>query len=198
MEQTKKEIENKINSVSGKMVKLGDIALKISNSINPQEHSGMINYIGLENIESNTGSLVGNIQTDYQEIKSSKTIFQIGDILYGKLRPNLNKVYLAKENGICSTDILVFRFENEYLTKFYSQNFLGQNFNREVLKGVSGVQLPRTSWENMSQIKIPFPSLETQKQIVSKIEVMESKISEAKKVIDGAKEQIETILRSYL
>lgn len=57
---------------------------------------------------------------------------------------------------------------------------------------------PSINKKDIENFKIPLPPLETQKQIVSKIEVMEHKMSEAKKVIDGAKEQKEAILRKYL
>src|SRR5256885_16344343 len=66
-------------------------------------------YIGLENIESHTGQLLSVPAISDNEIKSTKNIFHSGDILYGKLLPYLNKVYLAKEEGICSTDFWVFR-----------------------------------------------------------------------------------------
>ncbi|MBD3842476.1 MAG: restriction endonuclease subunit S, partial [Campylobacterales bacterium] len=198
IEQAKKEIEKEINSVGGEMVKLGDIVIKVSDFIDPQTKNGKVNYIGLENIESNTGNLIGNIETEYIDIKSNKTVFKKGDILYGKLRPNLNKVCLATFDGVCSTDILVFRFNNEYLSKFYLHYFLTKKFNDEVLKGVNGVQLPRTSFTNISQIKIPLPPLETQKQIVSKIETLENQINEVKKVIESAKEKKEEILKRHL
>lgn len=85
------------------MLELGEICDKINNNINPQDNVGIVKYIGLENIESNTGTLVGDINSEYSLIKSAKTRFNKGDILYGKLRPNLNKVWQAEFDGICST-----------------------------------------------------------------------------------------------
>lgn len=62
----------------------------------------------------------------------------------------------------------------------------------------TGTAQPGLSVTNIKTVSIQVPSLEIQKQIVSKIEVMERKISEAKKVIDGAKKQKEAILKKYL
>lgn len=62
-------------------------------------------YIGLEHIEKNLGILTP--ECGFEDVKTLKNKFNVGEILYGKLRPYLNKVYLAKENGVCSTDILV-------------------------------------------------------------------------------------------
>ncbi|MBU4077071.1 MAG: SAM-dependent methyltransferase, partial [Euryarchaeota archaeon] len=85
------------------VVELGEAFNKITDSIDPQENNGDVNYIGLENIESENGNLIGNIVTEISEIKSMKLKFLKNDILYGKLRPNLNKVWLASFSGICST-----------------------------------------------------------------------------------------------
>jgi restriction endonuclease S subunit len=203
---TRTDFNKVINSTSNKnpeikskweSIKLGDITLKISESINPQDHNGTVNYIGLENIESNTGNLIGNIKTEYKEIKSGKTVFRKKDVLYGKLRPNLNKVYLAKEDGVCSTDILVFRFKNEYLAKFCFQYLSTKDFNNEVIKSVSGVQLPRTSWDSMAQIKIPVPPTDIQQKIVQECEAVDIEYGRAKQAIIHAQQTIEQKIVKY-
>jgi type I restriction enzyme M protein len=178
--------------------KLANVAFKVSDSIDPQQQIGTVNYIGLENIESQTGQLVGDISTEYQMIKSNKTCFIKDDVLYGKLRPNLNKVYLAKQDGICSTDILVFRFKNKDLAKFYNYYLRTESFNQAVLQTVSGQQLPRTSWGAMQDIKIPVPPLTEQADFVAQIEAIETKIAEAQRIIDQAPAQKQAVLRQYL
>ncbi|MHB9015626.1 MAG: restriction endonuclease subunit S, partial [Sulfurovum sp.] len=62
----------------------------------------------------------------------------------------------------------------------------------------TGTAQPGLSVTNIKTVSIQVSSLEIQKQIVSKIEFLENKISEAKKVIESAKEKKEAILRSYL
>ena len=181
-----------------KKEKLGQITKKVNDSIDPQSQEGEVNYVGLENIESNSGRLVGNTKTLYLDIKSTKTCFKKGDVLYGKLRPNLNKVYLSTDEGICSTDILVFRFGNENLAKFYAHYFLTQSFNEEVLQGVSGQQLPRTSWGNMQEIKIPVPPLLEQQKLVSAIEQIEKQIADNQLIINQSAAQKQAVMKKYL
>jgi restriction endonuclease S subunit len=193
----KADIEQIIANVQGDKVKLGDVIQKVSDSIEPQTQTGLVNYVGLENIESNTGRLIGYVETPYQDIKSNKTVFSAGDILYGKLRPNLNKVYLSELDGICSTDILVFRINDSSLRKFYLYYFLSSAFNSEVLKSVSGQQLPRTSYGNMAQILIPKLSRELI-SFVTKIESLEAKIKQAQSIIDNGKARKEAVLKKYL
>ncbi len=64
-------------------------------------------YISLEHIQSNTTRLLGSGKAS--EVKSTKAVFNAGDVLYGRLRPYLNKVTIPKLPGVCSTDILVFK-----------------------------------------------------------------------------------------
>ncbi len=192
---SKQKIEELVNSVE-KTSRLNQVVDKISDVVNPQEENGIVCYIGLEHIESQTGVLLGNIQYDYSTIKSNKNVFRRGDILYGKLRPNLNKVYLANIYGICSTDILVLRPYDPNLATFYTHYFLSDVFNSEVVKTVSGQQLPRTSWEKINRILVP--PLDIPQQFVAEVEQLDAKIPQAQAVIDNATEHRNAILRKYL
>ena len=199
MAQAKKELKPLLKNDKFSLEKLENVAVKVNEQIDPNNFEGKVNYIGLENIESQTGRLVGDIRANYNQIKSAKTCFKINDVLYGKLRPNLNKVYLAKEDGICSTDILVFRFKNEFLAQYYAHYLLSDEFNKEVLKGVKGQQLPRTSWKHLSFIKVPYPNdLNTQQQLITEIAVHETNITAAQKIIDEAASKKQAILKKYL
>ena len=150
----------------------------------------------LVNIESQTGALVGSPESDFSEIKSNKNVFRKGDILYGKLRPNLNKVHLAQVDGICSTDILVLRPYTPNLATFYKHYFLSEEFNSEVVKTVSGQQLPRTSWEKIS--RMPVPLIDIPKQLVAEVERLETEITQTQAIIDNATERKNAILTKYL
>ena len=166
------------------MVELGEIFDKVNNLIEPNVLTDKeVNYIGLENISQASGELVGEYKANPKEIKSTKIKFQENDILYGKLRPNLNKVYFSKIEGVCSTDIFVLRANNKVIPKFYSSYFLSEKFNSEVLQGLKGAQLPRVGYEHFSKIKIPLPRLETQKQIVKQIEKEQGLVNANKELL---------------
>jgi restriction endonuclease S subunit len=114
-----------------------------------------------------------------------KLKFLKNDILYGKLRPNLNKVWLASFSGICSTDFILLRAKNETVVpKLYSFILRDAKFNSEVLKGVKGAQLPRISFDYLSSLQIPLPPLSIQQEIVAEIEGYQ-------KIIDGARQVVE-------
>ncbi|MYK25291.1 hypothetical protein F4054_23865, partial [Candidatus Poribacteria bacterium] len=189
------KIEELVSSVE-KTSTLNQVVNKISDIVNPQEENGTVCYIGLENIESQTGVLSGDTQSDFSTIKSNKNAFRRGDILYGKLRPNLNKVVLANVDGICSTDILVLRPSEPNLASFYKHYFLSEAFNSEVIKTVSGQQLPRTSWEKIERILVP--SSDIRHGVVAEVAQLEGKITEAQAAIDKSIERKNAILTKYL
>lgn len=157
------------------MVELGDVFSKVNKSVIPVEMKALeVNYIGLENISQGSGEIEGKILVSPQDIKSTKTVFQEGDILYGKLRPNLNKVYYSEIKGICSTDIFVLRGKEDVKSKLFSYYFLSHKFNSEVLKSLKGAQLPRVGYEDFSRILIPLPPKEKQRLIVEQLDQEQS------------------------
>ncbi len=174
------------------IVELGEVFCRLSNNIDPQKKQGNVNYVGLENIEPNTGRLIGDIETKYQNIKSAKTYFEPDQVLYGKLRPNLNKVFYTNFYGICSTDIFVLQGNrNKVNHKFYSNYLRSKLFNDKVLQGLGGAQLPRVSWNYLSKIQVPLPSIQVQKQLVEEIEAEQQIVNSNKKLIEKMEQKIE-------
>ena len=165
-------------------VALGDVCERVVDTIMPSEYSGSVDYIGLENIEADKGVLAGDINAQYGNIKSAKSRFEPGQILYGKLRPNLNKVYYSTISGVCSTDIYVFKAKENISGKFLAEMLRSSPFNTEVLKGLGGAQLPRVSFDYLSGLILPLPPLAVQQEIVAEIEGYQ-------KVIDGARQVVE-------
>lgn len=199
LEQTQRALHDLVNPiVDVPSDKLANLAARIADSLEPQQHSGLVHYIGLENIAGQSGELVGDVLTEYATIKSTKTCFKIGDVLYGKLRPNLNKVHLAQQDGICSTDIFVLRFATPELAKIYAHYLRSPHFNKQVLMTVSGQQLPRTSWKAMGEIMVPVIPDEMQSDLLKKIVTLEKSIAAAQATIAAAPAQKQAILKKYL
>jgi type I restriction enzyme M protein len=178
---------------NARVVKVHDLFNVISDNINPQLLSGKITFIGLENIESGTGRIIGETETDYSQIKSTKRIFKKGDILFGKLRPALNKVTCVEFDGICSTDILVFRPKNGNIkSEVYSILFRSQKFNELVINGVEGGQLPRVNTQYLLNLPIQDIPVDEQEGIIHRITQEKSLIEPAEKLIDVFSGKIET------
>lgn len=121
-----------------------------------------LRYFGLENIESFTGKLLDSVELESEGIGHR---FQKDDVLFGKLRPYLAKVFLAQEEGLSSTEALVFRSSEVIYPKFLSYYCLSQDFINKVNGTTFGSKMPRASWDDISSFRMVYPSLEEQKII---------------------------------
>lgn len=129
-------------------------------------------YVGMENIESQTGKY---LPTDSQ-VEGLANVFYKDDILFGKLRPYLAKVYLSEFDGICSTEFLVYKSSN---TSYYQRVLLSNVFIKLVDSSTYGAKMPRASADFINNISVPAPPNQEQTQIVSYLEDIEAKIAKA-------------------
>lgn len=147
---------------SWEVVELNEICVRVSENVIPEEN-GKRPYIGLEHIEpEKIGLKKWGVEN---EVKSSKSKFSTGQILYGKLRPYLDKALLAHFNGICSTDILVFNRKDGVNNDFLIHFFHFEKLLNHAKSTTSGVQHPRTSWNNLKKIKLGLPLKEERQAI---------------------------------
>jgi len=152
--------------------RLGDV-IEIGRDLvnDDKELSRFSSFIGLENIESNEGIITGAIPTGDNGIKSSKFRFTLNDILYGKLRPYLNKVALPDFNGICSTDILVIKPISEKILRQYLAYFMrSEEFVSYATTRSSGANLPRINPNAILEFVLPLPPLPIQHRIVETLD----------------------------
>jgi restriction endonuclease S subunit len=162
---------------------------------NPQENSHKeYLYLGLENIESGKGIYSDNFEAG-KNILSIKNVFHAGDVLYGKLRPYLNKVTVAKNEGVCSTDILVLKTDVPEILKYV---LLSDEFVKQISGLMKGVSLPRIGIKDFLNQKIPVPPLPEQQKIVTEIEKIEARIAEAQIALDAMPKHKNAVLQKYL
>ena len=173
-------------------VPVREVFRKRDQAVLPKNLYGPVTYIGLENIVPNIGKIEGNITSEKpSDIKSLKNEFIPRDILYGKLRPNLNKVWLADRKGICSTDIFVIEAIEEMVDPaLYAFLFRSRRFNDVVMSQLKGAQLPRVGWASFAELIIPLPPLSVQKEIVAEIESYQKVIDGARAVVDHYRPRI--------
>lgn len=153
-------------------------------------------YIGLEHIEKNSGVLTP--ECGVEEIKTLKNKFNTGEILYGKLRPYLNKVYLAEENGVCSTDILVLKTKENCNAQFLTHLMLGVDFVNTMSENTSGVNLPRVSTKFILEYPIKLPPNKEQQSIIQEIESRLSVADKMEESIAQSLQQAEALRQSIL
>lgn len=121
-------------------------------------------YIGLEDIESGTGRLLPGEREEPEGIVS---LYDAGDVLFGKLRPYLAKVHLAKNEGACSTEALVLRSRSDLDDAYLKYVLLDPKRIDEINASTFGAQMPRASWDFIGNCKVPVPDLDAQKAIAA-------------------------------
>lgn len=154
------------------LIKLEKLIYERRESITLTDEDKDVNYIGLENIEAKTGRVVSFSPKQGEEIKSTCRRFFKGDILYGRLRPTLNKVYYNDcfEEGVCTTEILVLSPILEKINPVYLAELLKTEvINRRIVGLIKGAALPRIAMADLKQIALPIPSLKKQNEIADKI-----------------------------
>lgn len=183
-------------SSNSKEGKISDICEISKEKCNPQLHLDKeFTYLGLEHIESNSGKIVSKNKETGNNIQSTKNVFKNGNVLYGKLRPYLNKVLLTDFEGICSTDILVLKSDTPFLLKHI---LLSEKVVEQTSALMSGVSLPRIKINDFLNVKIPIIEEKKQKDIISKIKSSEKKITELESKTSTIPQRKEEILKKHL
>lgn len=181
---------------------LSEVVYKVNERVTPVNKfpDKNVNYIGLANIESNTGELADFQPVKGSEILSSSPKFQKGDILYGRMRPYLNKVWVAEFDGVCSGEALVFRADDSKVdVRFLHALLLSQIALDQIIPLQSGSSLPRVSASDVLSVKLPIPKdLNRQKELGNEIEKRRNEArqlkSDAEQVVSEAKARVERMI----
>ena len=127
----------------------------------------------LEDIERDTSKIIQKIYYKDRKSKSNKLVFEIGDVLYSKLRPYLNKIVLAEDSGVCSSEIMPIKSYGNYIyPKYLLYSMKSKSFITYVNNITYGTKMPRLNTEDGRKILIPLPPLEEQKRIVAKVDLI--------------------------
>lgn len=164
---------------------LGDLVQPSKEKIDPSDWPEAP-YLSLEHIKPDTGQILEHGHAS--EVRSTKAVFHAGDVLYGKLRPYLNKVAIPDFDGVCSTDILVLPkidlLENWFLMRFLSRQEVVQYATHHS----KGVNLPRISFEKLGELAFPLPPLAEQKRIVAQIGKLLAEVRSTRARLEGVKQ----------
>jgi type I restriction enzyme S subunit len=117
------------------------------------------------------------------DVRSGKTSFRNGDVLFGKLRPYLRKSVLVDKDGICSTDILVFRATEKCIPEFICLLTHTDEFVGHAKATTSGVQHPRTSWSGLREFKLHVPPIPEQRKIVGVLGVVQRAMEQHERLL---------------
>lgn len=127
-------------------------------------------YLGLEHIEPTTGRiLVGERDAQESNSKSSNFRFSTDHVLYGKLRPYLNKVALPEFSGRCTTEIIPLMptsVERSWLAWLLRR----QEVVDHAMQGKTGSRMPRASMQGLMTLRVAVPPRNCQARVITELE----------------------------
>jgi type I restriction enzyme, S subunit len=126
--------------------------------------------LDLEDVEKGTGRLIQRFRFAERRSLSDKNCFSEGDVLYGKLRPYLNKVLVADEKGVCTTEIIPFRCYGPYVPDYFRIALSGPFFLSYVNAKSYGMKMPRLGTEDGRNAVIALPPFAEQSRIVARVD----------------------------
>jgi type I restriction enzyme S subunit len=157
-----------------------DVCARVQDAASPSADGERL-YLGLEHLTSGFPALVG--RGTESDVRSGKTSFRSGDVLFGKLRPYLRKSVLIDEDGICSTDILVFRATEKCIPEFICLLTHTDEFVGHAKATTSGVQHPRTSWASLREFKLHVPPVAEQRKIAGVLGLVQRALEQQERLI---------------
>lgn len=183
-----------------KWVKLGDVCYEDKNIVDPEsEEAKVLPYLSLEHVESETGKILKNGECIENEGQSTTFLFNNNHVLYGKLRPYLNKVALPGYEGRCTTELIPFLPDNSLISREFLALVLRRKETVEVsMRGVTGSRMPRANMKELLQMQIPLPPLLEQKRIAKILNDCLAAVEKARQAGQAQLEAAQSLPAAYL
>ena len=153
-------------------------------------------YVGLEHIESHTGRFIGSLHS--QKVKSTTFHFTKDLLLYGRLRPYLNKVLLPDFEGHCSTEIFPIQVNKSIDRKFLFYWFISDPIVKRINATWTGARMPRANMKAVLNFELDVPPLPDQRRIVTILDEAFAAIAKAKANAEKNLRNAKELFESYL
>lgn len=176
------------------LLPLGEVVRPTRPRVTPVDYPGLP-FIGMEHVEAHSMKLLGTVPAG--TMKSSAVHFKPGDVLYGRLRPYLNKVYRPTFEGLCSAEFLVLP-ENERVDGAYLQYFLNSSAFVRYASHLNTGDRPRVDFDQLAPYEIPLPEVDEQRRIVAEIEKQFSRLYEGVANLTRVKANARLLVSSVL
>lgn len=166
-------------------LKLGDVVNYADNTtVQPDAMQEDAWLLELEDIERDSSRILAYETVGKRKPQSAKNSFHAGDVLYGKLRPYLNKVVRADRNGYSSSEIMAIK--PNQLDGGYLFHYLKSPRFRDYVQAVThGVRMPRLGTEQAKAAPFLLPPLAEQKRIAQKLDALLAQVDTLKARIDA-------------
>ena len=173
---------------------LGELVQPRSERVDPQT-LGDMPFVGMDQVEPGTGKL--RRPRPVSELRSAVVLFRKGDILYGRLRPHLNKVHYAEFDGAASAEFTVMPPGDAVYQPYLAKALQQPDFVRIATQRSTGDR-PRVKFESLADVQIPLPPLDEQRRIVAKLDSLLSRTRRTRKELARVRVLIDHYSRRVL
>jgi type I restriction enzyme S subunit len=165
---------------------LGDILQRHNEIIHPGDRTdGEAVFVGLEHIEPQSGRRIGSSKIDLGKMTGRKPTFRTGLIVYGYLRPYLNKVWVADFDGVSSVDQFAFAVNVELADTHYISWFMrSEAFLRRSSVVTTTGQLPRIGVDEILAVEINLPPLPEQRRLAAELTAALAAVDRARRAAE--------------
>lgn len=173
---------------------LGDLVTPRGEKAPPNKHSPFP-FIGMDDVPAN--SLRIETRSAFCEMKSAGNKFFAGDILYGRLRPYLNKVVVADFEGVASGEFIVMCPKNGVEARYLQFWMHARRFVNEATQDTSGDR-PRIDFAKIANLELPLPPSQEQRRIVGRVEELFTEVADGETALTRAREDLDIWRRALL
>lgn len=179
----------------------GWIAGKLSDFVHPRGEKALpsslpdATFLGMDHIEAHTTRIVGGVPAS--KMKSAGAKFYRGDVLYGRLRPYLNKVATPGFDGLASAEFIVFPGSQLLHSQFLKHRLNASDFV-SFASHLNEGDRPRVDFDQIGTFPILLPPAAEQRRIVAKIEELFSELDKGVESLTTARQQLKAYRQSVL
>ena len=171
------------------MAKLGEVCKVAGSSKEISENQ--IWLLNLDAIEQQTGKVLTYNYVNQNELNASIIQFDADNVLYSKLRPNLNKVVLPNQQGFATSEMLPLKPDKSVLCKEYLAAYLrSDSFVAWAVSKTAGAKMPRLSTNVLLEKEIPLPPLDEQRRIAAVLDKVSGLIAKRREQLDKLDELV--------
>ncbi len=154
------------NSICWPTKKMIDVAPSVQFSQEPMHDSNWL--LNLDAIQSNSGEILFKNIVSRDKLTGSIMCFGMGNVLYSKLRPYLNKVVVPNEPGFGTTELIPLLPNPELLNQTYFACLLRSDpFVNNISLAVAGTKMPRVSMGTFWKFDVPLPPIDLQNEFAT-------------------------------
>ena len=180
--------------------KLGQICAEDKRTVLPDSRQAAdLPYVGLENVESQSGRILRAMNDGAEDlVQSNSFAFTDEHVLYGKLRPYLNKVALPASPGRCTTELIPILPFPEVDRSFLAWLLRRSETVEVAMQGVTGSRMPRANMKELFSMTVPLPPLSEQRRIVAALDEKLAAVEQARQAARAQLDAARALPAAYL